>query len=179
MNLRVIPFVVAIVLLVSGCEESDRYMIAKGENGVVYRTDRRTGETVMIRGRSMFHVSDKDGQHKNDVQPRKLTDDELKRIQGRGGVSQFNTSKFSCTLYNGNVRIKLMSVTIGLMHTEKGQECPRAYKYVCKTNIPYGEPPEGQPLSSLKFEVPIVRGDEPTNHQYQWLVIGAEGIDED
>lgn len=156
------------IVLLPGCGESDRYMIAKGDNNVVYRTDRKTGETVMIRGTKMLPVV-KEGEK---MSPRKLTKEETKRIEGRAHVSSVSSSTFCCSLYNGNVNIRLTSVTIGLMHKEYGKDCPRAYKHICGIG-------EGRPLSALKFDLPIVRGEEAENHRYEWLVIDARGIDEE
>lgn len=152
-----------LALIIHGC--SSRYMIAKGDNGIVYRTDRITGETVMIRGTMMRAVQP----HKEEApkKARPLTSSELSKITGRGsGV----TSYFSGTVYNGNAGVRITSLRIALTHIDNvGGNYKREYE--CTTSC--------DPASSSSFGFSFLRGDEQSDHRYSWYIVSAKGVDID
>ena len=147
-------------------ESSDRYIIAKGDNGVVYRTDRRTGETVMIRGTVMRPVGEYHASVAKEV--RDLSAEELSKITGRAGQG-YSPTYFSGSIYNGNEGIDLISVKIGLTHLDgKRSKFEREYTYSFSVGM-------GRALSSSDFGFSFVRGEEPQGYQYPWRIISARG----
>ena len=155
-------------VMCAGCSDGDRYMIAKGENGIVYRTDRKTGETVMIRGTTMRPVTE----YQPPKPPQKARDllvGELADITGRGGVG-VSPDSFSGTIYNGRKDLDLRTITIAIEHlNHNGGKYSREYKYEFGTG-------KGQPLATSSFYITIVRGDEPKDYVYPWRIVGATGV---
>lgn len=159
------------VTLVSGCGKANRYMLAKDKDGIVYRTDRATGETVMF----------KDGKFKEVRKERppvivKFDKDDFATasISGRGRSD--GNSNFSGHLYNENSDIEVVSVTLRIVHKDGDEDCPRLYKYVCNKTPRADGTVEGAPQTAWDFSVKIVRGDEPKGCALDWSIAAMEGI---
>lgn len=162
-----IALLATIIVLWGNHEPSDRYILAKGDNGVVYRTDRKTGETMMIRGTVMRPVGEYVSSVTKPKETRLLTREELDKVTGRGG--RFSEGYFSAKLYNGNSNIRLTKIKFGLTHTDSnGRRFTREYNDILSAG-------GGDPLSSFNVSFHFVRADEPKDYTYPWTILGAEG----
>lgn len=138
----------------------NRYALVKSDRGVVYRTDRVTGETMMIRGARMYQVT-------QEQESRRLTHTELSKVTGRGGKS-FD-GHFSVSLYNGNADITVTSVKIGLTHIgANGQKFVRQYRTEMVR--------DGAPLSVFSASFEFVKAEETRDYVYPWRVLDAKGV---
>lgn len=165
--------IAVIVLLLSAYAlycSGDRYMLAKGDNGTVYRVDRKTGETVMIRGSTMRVVSEYQPQVSvPSTPPRELSTSELSKITGRGGVGSGSLSDyFSGTIYNGVSDLDLRSIKVAVLHKDRdGKSYKREYQ--CELGIV-------EPLKTSSFHFTIIRGEEKSDYSYPWRIVGATGV---
>lgn len=173
-HVRFCLYVIGAILLVSFLwiiqTPSNRYVLVKGDNGVVYRTDKRTGETVMIRGSTMRVVAEYQP-HVSvpTTPPRELRADELLKITGRGGVGSGSLSDyFSGTIYNGVSDIDLRSIKIAICHKNSdGERYERVYQ--CELG-------SVGPLKTTSFHFNIIRGEEESDYSYPWRIVGAMGV---
>lgn len=148
-------------------EPADRYILAKGGDGVVYRTDRKTGETMMIRGTVMRPVGEYVPSVSKPKETRRLTREELDKVTGRGG--RYTDGYFSATLYNGNSNIRLTKIKFGLTHTDSsGRRFTREYNDILSAG-------SGNPLSTFNASFHFVRAGESKDYTYPWRILEAEG----
>ena len=93
---------------------------------------------------------------------RSLSDEELKLLAGRGGLSHSNY--FAGDMYNGNQKLKITEVELAIFPTAGDKSAYRHYR----------EEVSILPLTTVSFGISIVLG-EPGS-KYNWNLISARGI---
>ena len=92
---------------------------------------------------------------------RPLSDQELKFLDGRAGLSHSNY--FSGNMYNGNTKLKVNEIEISISSVSGGKPAYRNYRE--KVSI--------DPLTTATFGISIVLGDSGST--YNWSLISARG----
>ncbi len=159
---QIISGCIVIILLILVFLPQFRYTTIKGNGNVVYFVDNFTGRTKGIAGTTIFDVKSR-RQVSEQKKSRSLIWDECKKITGRMGISYGN--RYYGTIYNGNGKIHVTTISIEVTTTIGGQKIANVYSTPC--DIP--------PMSAKDLGFDIIRGDEGT--QYQWFVTGAKGYE--
>lgn len=153
----------AIIILLSlywAWLRSQRYTLLNGANGMAYRIDRATGETVAIRGTESWLVPTPQDESDLANAPETVVSD----IHGRGGLSEYNKGIFFANLHNAS-SWTLRQVRFMLFREVNGQTAwSRVYSVPCYL----------KPESTEKFEFETVDA-HLREGEFGWRVIDAKG----
>lgn len=96
---------------------------------------------------------------------RPLKDEELRKLDGRAGLSYSNV--YEGEIYNGNLNLTISEVTLAIITTENG-------KYVSRNYVVNLKGESGiSPLKTGSFFTSIMLGDE--NSDRSWSIVEAKG----
>jgi len=141
--------------------QNTRYYIQSTASGAGYKIDRKTGRTWVIYGGSE-HLVESSDEAKSKKEGKQLSQEQIKKLTGRAGLSFGNY--YSGSIYNGNDNIMINEVMISVTTTINGEETSRIY--VDEVHIP--------PRTTSDFGFNIIVGDKDAEHK--WAIVGAKGI---
>ena len=142
---------ITMCLLVIACGGGDRYAIVSGEDGVVHRLDKRTGEVVEIRGGKGWRVLSPES-----PEPEKFATPDLRDVQ-LAGLEEDGIGGYYVSLYNGTA-IEFSEVTFRI----------RTRLYRTRVNV--------QPFATGYAVISIMPDDTPPG---KVVIVSAKGIRRD
>lgn len=131
---------------------SHRYIVTTASDGLVYKTNRYTGETfVLSHGDEFRSVS------KRTKQPSLYRDVTASELKSLVGSCRFYSDHLSLTVYNGNKNVVITDVSIALHDGKK------ILRYSYEVSIP--------PLSTKDFDVSTLP--LPPSYACKWWIDSA------
>lgn len=141
---------------------SNRYALLNGPNGLAYRIDRKSGETVMIRGSTSLVVPTPIDQDELEIAP----DSAVNLITGRGGFEYKGNSSFEIKLHNASEWfIRLVVVEL---FDKKNGETAWSKPYVVPCYLKSGS------TDTVNFETV----DAHLVGDIGWRIVGAKGLND-
>jgi hypothetical protein len=154
-----IGFAVGVVILAAAL--ANRYKIVNAGNGIIYKTDRITGQTWKIRGSQEYEIRGAEIGPKSSTSQRALKTNEIANLEGMHQPSHMN-DYFSGTIYNGNRSVTVSQIQFRLTINDDPDRLYRTYETSCnvpplKTGI-FGATVIGNLTAGITWEIVSAKG---------------------